>query len=136
MLTSVLTPEAKERLARVSMVRPENARAVEDHILGLARSRKLQAKVDEVRRRQRRAHKRARECISAACARNSALTCARANATAHHRLRLARMQNLLVAMLEEVSKQAAAQSGAVKKVVNMRKKRAGEDDDDEDDSDL
>ena len=45
-------------------------------------------------------------------------------------------QDLLVAMLEEVSKQAAAQSGAVKKVVNMRKKRAGEDDDDEDDSDL
>ena len=90
MLTSVLTPEAKERLARVSMVRPENARAVEDHILGLARSRKLQAKVDE---------------------------------------------DLLVAMLEEVSKQAAAQSGAVRKVTVLRKKRAGEDDD-EDDSDL
>jgi hypothetical protein len=75
-------------------------------------------------------------CISAARAHNAALTCARANATAHHRLRLARMQDLLVAMLEEVSKQAAAQSGAVKKVVNLRKKRAGEDDDDEDDSDL
>ena len=92
MLSSVLTPEAKERLARVSMVRPENARAVEDHILGLARQRKLQAKVDE---------------------------------------------DVLVAMLEEVSRQAVAQSGAVRKVTIVRKKRAGaDDDDDEDDSDL
>ena len=47
MLSSLLTPEAKERLARVSMVRPDNARAVENHIINLARQRKLQDRVDE-----------------------------------------------------------------------------------------
>ena len=47
MLASLLTAEAKERLARVSMVRPENARAVENHIINLARQRKLQDRVDE-----------------------------------------------------------------------------------------
>ena len=39
--------------------------------------------------------------------------------------------------IEEVSRQAVAQSGAVRKVTIVRKKRAGADDDeDEDDSDL
>lgn len=47
MLKSVLTPEAKERLNRVSIVKPENARAIEEHLIRLARSGKLQAKVDE-----------------------------------------------------------------------------------------
>jgi len=47
MLKSVLTPEAKERLNRVSIVKPENARAVEEHLIKLARTGKLQTKVDE-----------------------------------------------------------------------------------------
>jgi programmed cell death protein 5 len=88
MLSSLLTGEAKERLARVSMVRPENARAVENHIINLARQRKLQDRVDE---------------------------------------------NVLVAMLEQVSDQAKELGGGVKKVTIVRKKRAGEDDDDDDD---
>jgi programmed cell death protein 5 len=47
MLKSILTPEAKERLSRVSLVKPENARAVEEHIIRLARQNKLQGKIDE-----------------------------------------------------------------------------------------
>jgi programmed cell death protein 5 len=47
MLNSILTPEAKDRLERVAMVRPDNARAVEAHIMQLARARKLQEKVGE-----------------------------------------------------------------------------------------
>jgi len=45
MLTSVLTTEARERLARVAIVKPENARAVEDHILRLMRAGKVSTKV-------------------------------------------------------------------------------------------
>lgn len=47
MLKSILTPEAKERLNRVAIVKPENARAVEDHIIRLARSGKLQEQVSD-----------------------------------------------------------------------------------------
>jgi programmed cell death protein 5 len=42
-----MAPEAVERLARVAIVKPENARAVEDHLLRLARSGKLSAKITE-----------------------------------------------------------------------------------------
>ena len=78
-------------------------------------------------RARKRAHARAREresvCAATLCAHTTALTCARVCECE----RVARPQDLLVAMLEEVSKQAAAKSGAVKKVVHMRKKRAGDD---------
>jgi programmed cell death protein 5 len=46
MLTSILTPEARERLNRVSLVKPENARAVEDHLIRLARAGKISSKVN------------------------------------------------------------------------------------------
>lgn len=47
MLASILAPEARERLGRVSVVKPELARAVEDHLLGLFRSGKLREQVPE-----------------------------------------------------------------------------------------
>jgi DNA-binding TFAR19-related protein (PDSD5 family) len=47
MLKALLTPSAKERLNRVSLVRPDNARAVEDHLIRLARGGKLAGKVDD-----------------------------------------------------------------------------------------
>ncbi len=47
MLKSLLSPEAKERLNRVALVKPENARAVEDHIIRLARAGKVAGKVEE-----------------------------------------------------------------------------------------
>lgn len=46
-LQGIMAPEARERLARVAIVKPENARAVEDHLLRLARSGKLSAKITE-----------------------------------------------------------------------------------------
>lgn len=42
-----MTSEARERLSRVAIVKPENARAVEDHIMRLARAGKLSAKITE-----------------------------------------------------------------------------------------
>ena len=47
MLKQILTPEAKDRLSRVQMVKPENARAVEEHLIRLARAGKLSDRVDE-----------------------------------------------------------------------------------------
>lgn len=47
MLTSILLPEARERLGRVAVVKPDIARAVEDHLLGLFRSGKLREQVTE-----------------------------------------------------------------------------------------
>lgn len=47
MLKSLLSPEAKERLNRVAIVKPENARAVEDHIIRLARAGKVAGKIEE-----------------------------------------------------------------------------------------
>ncbi len=44
MLTSVLTPEARERLQRVALVKADTARAVEDYILRMARAGKISAK--------------------------------------------------------------------------------------------
>ena len=47
-LSAILTPEARERLNRVSLVKPDNARAEENHLLSLARGNKLGgARVDE-----------------------------------------------------------------------------------------
>jgi len=43
----VLSSEARARLARVAIVRPETARAVEDHLLKLARSGALREVVSE-----------------------------------------------------------------------------------------
>lgn len=45
MLKNFLTPEARERLSRVALVKPDNARAVEEHIIRLGRSGKLSAQV-------------------------------------------------------------------------------------------
>ena len=42
-----MSTEARERLSRVAIVKPENARAVEEHIMRLARSGKLSAKISE-----------------------------------------------------------------------------------------
>ncbi len=47
MLSSILQPSARERLNRVALVKPDNARAVEDHLLRLAQARKLGAPVSE-----------------------------------------------------------------------------------------
>jgi len=47
MLSQLLTADARERLARVSMVKPEKAKAVEDMILRAGQSGQLAAKVDE-----------------------------------------------------------------------------------------
>lgn len=46
-LSGVLAPEARERLARVAIVKPDNARAVEEHIIRLARAGKISAKITE-----------------------------------------------------------------------------------------
>ncbi|KAI8814818.1 PDCD5-related protein [Cladochytrium replicatum] len=47
MLVQILSNEARERLSRVSIVKPEKARAVEDYLLKLAQSRQLSGKVAE-----------------------------------------------------------------------------------------
>ncbi|KAK3819500.1 MAG: PDCD5-related protein [Benniella sp.] len=49
MLTQILDPQARERLSRVAMVKPEKARAVEDMLIQLAQSGRLQSKVNEDR---------------------------------------------------------------------------------------
>lgn len=46
-LSALLTPAARERLARVALVKPDNARAVEEHLLRLAAGRQLAAAVSE-----------------------------------------------------------------------------------------
>ncbi|KAJ3361474.1 hypothetical protein GGF31_002224 [Allomyces arbusculus] len=47
MLMSVLDNDARERLARIAIVKPQNARAVEDMILRMAQTGQLRGKVDE-----------------------------------------------------------------------------------------
>ncbi|GAB5030647.1 programmed cell death protein 5 [Nannochloropsis oceanica] len=47
MLDQILLPEAKERLARIAIVRKEKARAVEDMLLQAATSGRLGGKVTE-----------------------------------------------------------------------------------------
>eukprot|EP00211_Chloroparvula_japonica_P013332 CAMPEP_0119144440 /NCGR_PEP_ID=MMETSP1310-20130426/35853_1 /TAXON_ID=464262 /ORGANISM="Genus nov. species nov., Strain RCC2339" /LENGTH=121 /DNA_ID=CAMNT_0007136179 /DNA_START=52 /DNA_END=417 /DNA_ORIENTATION=- len=46
-LMQLLQPDAKARLARIALVKPEKARMVEDIILQAARSGALREKVDE-----------------------------------------------------------------------------------------
>jgi programmed cell death protein 5 len=48
-LAQILTPDARERLSRVSLVKPEKAIVVEDHLIQLAQARQLGGKVDESR---------------------------------------------------------------------------------------
>ncbi|WP_456482367.1 DNA-binding protein [Methanopyrus sp.] len=47
MLRRILTPEARERLARVRLARPQLAQAVENYLLQLAQTNQLKGKVDE-----------------------------------------------------------------------------------------
>jgi len=46
-LSQLLTPEARERVARIGLVKPDKARRVEDMIIGAAQSGQLRGKVDE-----------------------------------------------------------------------------------------
>jgi programmed cell death protein 5 len=46
-LGQLLTAEARERLARISLVKPDKARRVEDMILSAAQSGQLSGKIDE-----------------------------------------------------------------------------------------
>jgi len=48
MLRRVLTPEARERLARIRLAKPEVAQAVEQQVLSLAASGRLTRAVDDV----------------------------------------------------------------------------------------
>lgn len=45
LLVQILEPEAKERLSRISLVKPEKARKIEDMILAQASSGRLGGKV-------------------------------------------------------------------------------------------
>merc|ERR1712063_2199 len=47
MMAQILTPAARERLARVRLVKPERARLVESHLLRSAQNGQLRGKVDE-----------------------------------------------------------------------------------------
>ncbi|TMW59139.1 hypothetical protein Poli38472_007284 [Pythium oligandrum] len=49
LLQQVLQPEARERLSRVAIVKPEKARAIEDMVLQMAQRGQLTAKIDEDR---------------------------------------------------------------------------------------
>ncbi|PSC68378.1 DNA-binding protein isoform X1 isoform A [Micractinium conductrix] len=49
MLVGVLQPAARDRLARIELVKPDKARAIEDMILMAARRGQLQEKVSEPR---------------------------------------------------------------------------------------
>jgi len=46
-LSLILTHEARERLARIKMARPEFARAIEDQLIILAQSGKIRSKIDD-----------------------------------------------------------------------------------------
>ena len=47
MLRRVLTPEARERLGRIRLAKPEVAQAVEQQVLSLAASGRLQRAIDD-----------------------------------------------------------------------------------------
>lgn len=49
MLAAILLPQARERLARIRLVKPEKARAIEEMIIGAARQGALREKVTEER---------------------------------------------------------------------------------------
>lgn len=46
-LSIILTNEARERLARIKMARPEYARAIEDQLIILAQSGRIKNKIDD-----------------------------------------------------------------------------------------
>mmetsp|Transcript_10503 Transcript_10503/g.14376 ORF Transcript_10503/g.14376 Transcript_10503/m.14376 type:complete len:126 (-) Transcript_10503:41-418(-) len=46
-LSQILTAEARERLSRIALVKPENARAVEDLLIRAGQSGQLTQRVDE-----------------------------------------------------------------------------------------
>ena len=48
LLRRVLTPEARERLGRIRLAKPEVAQAVEQQVLSLAASGRLQRAIDDV----------------------------------------------------------------------------------------
>mmetsp|Transcript_3428 Transcript_3428/g.9149 ORF Transcript_3428/g.9149 Transcript_3428/m.9149 type:complete len:131 (+) Transcript_3428:3424-3816(+) len=47
MLKAVMSNEARERLSRIALVKPEKARAVESMVLGMAQRRQITSKVSE-----------------------------------------------------------------------------------------
>ncbi|RMZ53188.1 hypothetical protein APUTEX25_005177, partial [Auxenochlorella protothecoides] len=51
MLAAILQPSARERLARISLVKPDKARSIEDLILNAARRGQIQQKVRRIERR-------------------------------------------------------------------------------------
>ena len=46
-LAQILLPDARERIHRLSLVKPEKARGVEQYILGMAKSGQLRGRVDD-----------------------------------------------------------------------------------------
>merc|ERR1711991_689575 len=49
MLVRIMTPEARERLATISLVNPERSRAAEDHFVQLMANGQLDAKVTDAK---------------------------------------------------------------------------------------
>lgn len=49
MLAALLLPQARERLARIELVKPEKARAIQEMLLGAARQGAIREKVSEER---------------------------------------------------------------------------------------
>lgn len=47
LLRQILTPEARERLGRLRLARPEDARALENQLVQLAQSGRLQSRIDD-----------------------------------------------------------------------------------------
>ena len=47
MLAAIVTPAARERLARIAIVKPEKARSIEEYILRGAKTGKIREKVTE-----------------------------------------------------------------------------------------